>query len=172
MRSGCLKRKGHKPLFYRVFSFHKCRPSVSFQYRTDNTDNRLEKHFLWSRPSESSSFCFATGCVGMETSTKVRNAVADRQMGHMKRKVGRDPHSRHSRHSVVQPPPPHPLASSVALQSKETPDLFHYQEKEWAPFFCTTCLWCNTLYRWKISFEPYSLVRQFVLCRRHRIKSL
>ncbi|MEQ2181112.1 hypothetical protein GOODEAATRI_008019 [Goodea atripinnis] len=75
---------------------------------------------------------------------EVWNARPDQQLGQMESKRGKDPHKHPEKHKVVRQTS---LAAFAVLQSKETPDLFHHQDKKnELCFFRTTSMMQHTVH--------------------------
>ncbi len=124
--------KKREPLLYNIFCFYiSMRTVYQFQNILDSKCYRLKPWSLWSRPSESSSFVLPLAAL----------AWKPQQSGEH---CGRSANGSHGEENKQRPTQAHthilttcvatPLASSAVLQSKETPDLFRHQAKEWSPF--------------------------------------
>lgn len=132
------------PLLCNKFSFHISLYTVyQFQNTLDSTGNRLKQWSLWSTPSESSSSVLPLAALAWKPRQSGEHCGRSANRSHGGENKQR---ATHTQAHILKTCVATPLASSAVLQSKETPDLFHHQANERAPFFCTTPLCCNTLY--------------------------
>ena len=126
-----------------------------FQNIVDSNSNKLKQWSLWSRPSESSSFVLPLAALAWKPRQSREHCGRSANGSHGEKNKQRTTHAHIDTH-ILKTCVATPLASSAVLQSKETPDLFHHQALERAPFFCTTCLCRNTLYSSSTSYGTYA----------------